>query len=464
MEMNFDPMTGEPIQKEPVQQPQMNFDPMTGQPIPQGIPQPQANFDPMTGQPVSGKGGKKKGKVIAAVSIAAAVVLVGGTVFAGVRSGAFLGKSGKVMMAIAKTVADSGELSENLEGLSLLESDSYTMDMDVSIDGESIEASLSSTKSGKQVSGTARLDDMPTIEFLAGIDDEEVKAQIPLLGDQVFVYNYQKEKTGYLADQLDSEDIEAIDELCKTIYSGKEQTEQSKELAKTLARQYKELEFTSVTKETFEVDGKDRTCKGYQTAITEDFMMDFCDNLEDYAEETAGDALKEAGYDADLFDDLRDEFEDMPDMDVTFYIYKGKLACVDLECEGEDMQLVFHGGKTRTQNMELIVNRDTLMELEGETNGDTQDYRLYAAGSRIGELEYNTKTGEYELSIAGEMDLDGVLKTDRAGFQFSCSGTGMDVSVDVKKGAKLQKIEGDELDIGNASESELMDVFSQLYY
>ena len=77
-------MTGEPIQKEPVQQPQMNFDPMTGQPIPQGIPQPQANFDPMTGQPVSGKGGKKKGKVIAAVSIAAAVVLVGGTVFAGV--------------------------------------------------------------------------------------------------------------------------------------------------------------------------------------------------------------------------------------------------------------------------------------------------------------------------------------------------------------------------------------------
>ena len=53
MAMNFDPMTGEPINPAPTpEQPQMNFDPMTGQPINPTPVQPQMAFDPMTGMPL----------------------------------------------------------------------------------------------------------------------------------------------------------------------------------------------------------------------------------------------------------------------------------------------------------------------------------------------------------------------------------------------------------------------------
>ena len=51
MEKRFDPMTGQPIQPQPVnEQPQMRFDPMTGQPIqptpaPQPVPTPAPQFN-----------------------------------------------------------------------------------------------------------------------------------------------------------------------------------------------------------------------------------------------------------------------------------------------------------------------------------------------------------------------------------------------------------------------------------
>ena len=46
MAMNFDPMTGEPINPAPTpEQPQMRFDPMTGQPINPTPVQPQMAFD-----------------------------------------------------------------------------------------------------------------------------------------------------------------------------------------------------------------------------------------------------------------------------------------------------------------------------------------------------------------------------------------------------------------------------------
>lgn len=453
--MNYDPMTGQPVQ----QGPQMNYDPMTGQPMQQG---PQVNFGPMTGQPVSGK--KKHKGVIAAVIAAVVVVAAGGTVFAGVKSGAFLGKSGKVLLATAKTFSESSMLMDNLEGLSLMESKSFTMEMDMNIEGNSIDATLSSNNSEKQISGTANFEDVPSIEFLAGIDSDEVKAQIPMLGDTVFVYNYQKEKTGYLAEELGEDGIASIDQLCETLYSSKEQTQQQKELSKILSKQYKELEFRSVNKETFEIDGKDRKCKGYETTVTSDFMLDLCDNLEDYVYEEAGDLLRESGYDADAFDELRDDFRDMPDIDFTFYIYRGKLACIEMEAEGDELQVIFHGGKTRMQNMEVVSNGYSLMEIEGQTNGSVEESRLYMNGQRVGGFEYDGKTGDYELTVENGLEFDGRLKTDRNSFQFSCNGEGMNLSIELKKGATMQKIEGDELDIGNASEMELQNSLSGLYY
>ena len=44
-------------------------------------------------------------------------------------------------------------------------------------------------------------------------------------------------------------------------------------------------------------------------------------------------------------------------------IHKNKLACIELEFEHEDIQIVFHGGRTRMQNMEIIENNETVTKI-----------------------------------------------------------------------------------------------------
>ena len=474
-EMNFDPMTGQPIQKEEKTvepQEEMNFDPMTGQPIQKT--QPQMRFDPMTGQPVYGNAvpnqsvsvGKKTGKVFGkGFGIVAAIICVCIVAFAGIKSGAFLGKPQKVLLATANTVKDSSHLVKNLEGIKVLQSRSCTADVNVNFyDGEDrykVDAVYASKPSEKQIYGSADLYGLPEIEFVTAINNKEVQAQVPLIGDDVYTYNYVDEKSGKLADLIGSKNVETIDEVCKTLYDGKQDKKQVKELAKTLYKQYKKLDFKSVGKDTFEVNGKDRKCKGYQATIDEDFMKDMVSSLENYLDDNMGDALDELGYyygesPKEALDELQDELRDMPDVDLTFYIYKNKLACIQLECQREKIQIIFHGGKTRMQNMEVLDNDETIMELKGNVSGKVEESTLYDEdGDKVASLQYDYKTGDYTLDLEDDARYDGTLKNSRKGFEFTCDIEDFNVSVNLHKGAKLKKLSGNKIDIGEASEREL---------
>ena len=71
---------------------------------------------------------------------------------------------------------------------------------------------------------------------------------------------------------------------------------------------------------------QDRKCAGYKTTITSDYMIECVDIFEDYMDAQVGDLLDQAvtGSDYDdykeSFDELRDDFKEMPDIDITFYI------------------------------------------------------------------------------------------------------------------------------------------------
>ena len=474
-EIKFDPMTGEPLQAQPeAKQPEMRFDPMTGEPlqVQPEVKQPEIKFDPMTGQPVQPgtqapiynavSGIKKKNKLHFGIGVAAVVVAVCGIAFAGIKSGLFLSKSGKVALATANTLNESTYLSKSLKGISLLNSKSCTMDVDVDFDGANVRATYAAKASEKQVSGTVGVPYLGDVDFIAGIDSKEVKAQIPMLGNDVYVYNYTEEKDGYLTDQLDKRDIESIDALCKMIYSNKDMKKQSEKLSDIFMDEYKELKFKSVAKESFEINGKQRKCKGYQTTLTEDMNQDLMDDLEDYCQETLGDTAFDELELAYYFEESREESSNIEDTDVTFYIYKNKLASIRMENSDTDMELIFHGGDTRMQNMEFLMDGDTIFEVTGETNGKVEESEFYYMGDRVATFEYDYGQGEYDLNIMNAVRLDGKLQNDRDGFCFTFDGDDVSVDLKIRKGADLEEFDGDEIDIGNASESELRSIFENL--
>lgn len=487
--IGFDPMTGKPIYEETAKaeenakQP-TGFDPMTGEPIYEETAKAEENagqptgFDPMTGEPIYGNTAKATDKKPfykrKAVMIPAVVVVAGVVVFTGVKNGAFLGKSGKVAMATLNTLTDNSHITKNLAGLSLLESDDYTITWSGSFGDEfSGDLTFSNGSKQKQLSGNVDVDSISDIEFVGNLTSDELQLQVPGFSDELFVYNYTEDKDGYITELADDDDIEAFDKALQTVFSSKEQKKEGTEGAKILKDFYKGLEFKSVGKEEFEVDGKDRKCKGFQTTITGDDLADLTEQLQDFAEENYGDSLDDLGADLDdSFDDIYEELDEFPDTDVTFYIYKGKLACVQVEIGKEDAQLVFHGGKTRTQNMELLVNDDTIMEMEGETNGSKEQYELSLGGISVGELEYDYKSGDYSIDINSGYDdvtIEGTLKGSKKSFEFGISSIeaydldeDIDFNVSLKKGAKFQKVSGDKFDIGNASEDDLEDLMYDL--
>lgn len=476
MAMNFDPMTGEPINPAPTpEQPQMKFDPMTGQPInPTPVqPQPQMAFDPMTGMPLQ-QPPKKKKKTGLIVGIVAGVVVVAGagTVFAGVQSGFFLSKSNKVLRATANTFSESSHVMEALSGLSVMSSKAYTIDIKGEAEGYSVQATYAEKDNEKQISGSVEGPELSDVEFLAGIDKDEIKLSAPLLGDKIYTYNYNEKKNGYLVDSMGADNVETLDKLCKQMFSDEEQKKNALEFSKKYSEMYKKLEFESADKESFEVDGKDRKCAGYKTTITSDYMIECVDIFEDYMDAQMGDLLDQAvtGSDYDdykeSFDQLRDAFKEMPDIDITFYIYKNKLACikaVEPSKEDQDIQMLFKGGDRRTQNMELISCGESVMKISGSQDGNEEVFGVSIEGEKVGELTYDFKSGEYTLDIEDEGSVSGTLEGRRDGLKLTMEGAGVNISLDVKKGAELQKFSGEKFDIGNASEEELQALVQEIY-
>lgn len=505
-QMNFDPMTGKPINPAPAQEPvqqmnfdsmtvqqinpapaptpapepvqQMNFDPMTGQPInPTPVqPQPQMAFDPMTGMPLQQPPKKKKKTGLIVGIVAAAVVVAGaGTVFAGIQSGFFLSKSNKVLMATANTFSEPSHFTEALSGLSVMSSKAYTVDIKGEAEGYSgysVQATYAEKDNEKQISGSVEGPELSDVEFLAGIDKDEIKLSAPLLGDKIYTYNYNEKKSGYLVDSMGADNVETLDKLCKQMFSDEEQKKNALEFSKKYSEMYKKLEFESTDKESFEVDGKDRKCAGYKTTITSDYMIECVDIFEDYMDAQMGDLLDQAvkGSDYDdykeSFDQLRDAFKEMPDIDITFYIYKNKLACikaVEPSKEDQDIQILFKGGDRRTQNMELISCGESVMKISGSEDGNEEVFGVSVEGEKVGELTYDFKSGEYTLDIEDEGSVSGTLEGKRDGLTLTMEGDGVNISLDVKKGAELQKFSGEKFDIGNASEEDLQTLVQEIY-
>lgn len=468
----------------------IGFDPMTGEPIYEEAAKATENakqpigFNPMTGEPIYEETAKVREKKPfykkKVVIIPAIVIIAGAVVFAGVKNGTFLSKSGKVAMATINTLTDNSHFTKNLAGLSLLENDNYTITWSGSVGDEfSGDLTFINGSKQKQLSGNVDVDPISDIEFISNLTDEELQVQVPGFSDELLTYNYMESKDGYITELVDNEEMDAFDEVLQTVFSTKEQKQEGTEGIQILTDFYKGLEFESVGEEEFEIDGKERNCKGYQTTVTGDDLTDLKEKLQDFAEENFGDSIDNLDdLGVDLQTGLKENFGDSVDVDsicnvlanfskadVTFYIYKGKLACVQVEMARQDVQLVFHGGETRTQNMELLVNDNTFMEVEGKTKGSKEQYELSLGEISVGELEYNYKSGDYSIDFNAGYDnltVEGILKGNKKSFEFGISNIhayfldkDIDFNIGLKKGTKFQKISGDKVDIGNASEDEL---------
>jgi len=466
--MSFDPMTGEPI-REGSASAGSGFDPMTGQPIGGGSAPSGMGFDPMTGQPLGKGAGKKSfGALKWVLGIAVPVVAVGVVVFAGIKSGLFLGKSGKVMMAVNNTFQDSTHLAEDLNFADILDSDKYT----VEVSGEMPEGSAAITygvsSDDKMLSGNLDISGMPEIEFSAMLDSEALRLSIPSLDDQVYAYYYQSENDGYLMSNVDQESIDAMNDALVSLYSNSDYEDMVNDLKDCVKDELKNLEFEKASAREYEVDGKDRSCKGYVTVITADNMINIVDAMEDLFADQYG-----AQYELMMrenFDELRYELDAMSDIELTFYIYKNKLSAVNLYCEGSEIEWRFLGGDTRMQNMEIVADGETVMEVRGSVEGTEERTRVFADDVEVLDLQYDYKSGNFKVNAGQLFSCKGNIQSGKKEFsitldrlEYAFLEADINGTVTVKKGVEKLDMDGEEFDIGNASLSDVEELGMKFY-
>lgn len=464
--MNFNPMTGEPLDSG------MNFNPMTGEPI-----NNRTNFDPATGRPVNWDSNDKKkrkksssGKIVIAVAVVA--VVLAASVFGVVKAGVLLSKPTKVLLATANTLKDTNHLLETAGEIVELGSDEYTIGMDVDTTEFSADADLVYGKSRMQVTGSLNVPNIPGINGTIEVNEDEVLLAVPSVTDYLFTYDYKNMKTGYLAQNM-GDKLDMVDTALQSVFSS-DREQKLNEVKKLLKEEWKSLEFEKAGAETFQVDGKDRTCKGYAATVTSQNLINVLNGVESIYGAYIN-QISEYGDAGNVFSEMRNEAAKIQDMDITFFIYKNKLACIRFKVEYDSVEFRFLGGTTRTENIQVWADGELVAQVRGSTNGSEETINLLVDNEQYMNVRYDYKSGDYNLNIdSGSCIIQGKLLSDKNNLTVavnSVQNDGMDLGVNASaaltKGAAFTEVAGQRFDLGNATEEEFQSLayeFKDLFY
>ncbi len=352
-----------------------------------------------------------KGAIIAI--IAAVAVVVAGVLFYCLY---WNNPHRALMSATKKTLFDGGYLFEEIGkykpdsvkngvdvNLEMEEKSSYS-DGDKHSYDSSVNVKMARDGSAIQLSGSVEADGDKPVDFKAEFNDTAIKVNVDKILDGTAVYDYKSDDYGYLDDLLDDEaDLgqESLNKVVEMIYKMlvKSDTADLGKTEKAVKKRLDEIKIESTGSEKYEVDGKERNCKGYTMTITGDDMADIveiaCDTFAESMQKEMDDLWSEIEDEfEDSMDDLIYELEHMEDIDISYWLYKGKFACVEVEYDGDlAFGIQFLGGDFRLQNVEVYdEDGDTFFIVEGERDGDEDIFTFIDVNGKGEEEEILTMT------------------------------------------------------------------------
>lgn len=257
-----------------------------------------------------------------------------------------------------------------------------------------------------------------------------------------------------------------------------------------------EIEIEEVDKDEFEINGRDVSCVGYEIVIDEKTMLEYveiiCDGTVEYMEELGYDEIE--GFDTSVYDNLyeemADEIEGMPEVTFTVYMDSNLLAAiiVEVEDEEEELEILFEGGDYRAQNITVKFDDEKVFALKGEKDGNEESLRLvvyvqeYDGAVNTGgvnaltvfDYEYDKKSGDFEANLyntygSAVLEVEGTIVCNNNGVEIadgeiksSDSDEKIEFEFSCKKGATIEKMDGERFDIGNADEDELMELIEDI--
>lgn len=481
----FDAMTGEPVYASVKQ---VGFDPETGLPlyvlkdIPPVSVTPVNNSTPVIEKVASGT----SKKIIITIAIIAGLAVLAGVIYF-IFTNVLLSSRDKVALAAVKTLKEDTIGGAAFDAYELLaNSDALTVETDGKVKVDGVNVKVSGSVAQDASAGKAGADLLLNISGIseqtigAYYDGTKIQLSAPDLIDYVFEYNYTGKNNGYLAELFEDETDVTIDDLnkCLVIFNDlyKKSPKYKKAVQDAVKKSYKQIDVKKIKADKYEVDGKDRKCQGYQVKVEGNDFEFLANEMKDALKDTYGKSLDEladilsdiTGEDIDtdeIFEELDDlDFDDIDDFEFEVYIYKGKLAAI--EQDDLDLSIEFLGGDTRTANMKISVDGETVMRKAEVKNGVEEGLLTTEYDENI-KYEYNSKTGEFAINPPyGDKIKGTILVKSGKSITFSYDGeidrNDVDLTFTVMNGASIKELKGKKFDVGNADEDDLEDLVDEV--
>jgi|GEM_PF-1297573 len=460
-----------------------NFDPMTGQPL-------NSQAQPMNGQVQPGAQPpfvqapvKKSHKKAIIITVAVCAAVAAAAFF--LIPILFPGNINKKIRTALNNSFKADHLLQALDVNDTVKSGQFTVTGSGSVSGVNIDLTYMADKSKKKqaLNGDVSAYGID-FGFSSMMDDHQIKIQMPDVTDKTMIYDYTAKKSGYLADFCSSKGInlDGFDKALSLMNSGDEQQDKLNDMVEKAKKvtddRIDAMKFEKAGSKSCTVNGKDQNCTGYKAVVTEKDIKSWIDDYKDvygdymtYMEDvmkTMG-AQSSSGFaSTDSFEQLKDSIDNMPDTDVTVYLYKSQVALLDIRNDEGSFSFAFEGGDVPMQNMKISMDVDG-KESSFEKTASVKDsmetisYVIDGDKSMKLDIDYDYKKGD--LKVKGtDVSLEGNLLHTDGGFdlsidKISTQDTGSispDVKISLKKGASIEDLKGtgDTFDMGSATESD----------
>lgn len=371
------------------------------------------NFDPITGEPVK----KKRKKIFLIVGIVAAFLLVLTTLVYMFEYSEW-GKKRIVFNSLTNTF-QVNTLMGVIDTSNIASDGMFTVEVDGEYEGVDFEMGFVTDLVEKQeYVEMAILDEYSGFSSQIWLNEDEIEIYIPEMAEKKFIYNYNDTHEGYIQVLAGDYglDLEEVDDALRSLLPDMKEFEAENqmnavEMSGEMFRIISEMEFDKVDSKECKINHEDYKCKGYKTIITEKDAMALVDMYEEFLpvqySETSdfGDLIGLKGETlAEQLESLRELFEDMEDIELTFYVHKNQIAEVFMESDGTLTMQIF-GGNQPLDNYRVeieVEDESVVLEKEGETREDEVAAEYLIDDERIFEYTYEYDDMIFEIGIGNE--------------------------------------------------------------
>lgn len=370
-----------------------------------------------------------KKKIGMAIVLIAVVVVA---VFLCVKKGLFLSKPNQILLGALHT-AEQSQFVSDLDLSEILKSD-YTADLQTTINKVAVTASYAAKGEQKSLTtniGVSLMDEKIKADFL--LENGVLKIQVPSVGNDIFSYSYQEEKTGCLKNLFSEETTAKMDQVLEVL-SGEDSdgdTENGKKLfGDVFLEEFRNLSFYKADAQVFEVNGKERKCKAYQTQVSSASLENLWTGI---------DALYEGKEKADvtaclpqtLLEKIKENTNVVENSTCTFFLGDGQLAAVQIQTKEASYTIEFLGTDEKgTEQLRIKDGEETLFDLKyQDADGsfklkDGQYHARKISGTltreadslklSVSEFQWNRLSGAGKLSLQKGADEAEFLQGDAA--------------------------------------------------